>query len=296
VASVKRDELQRAWRRAFQPRSTTIAVAGDVAAADLRTQLDARFGGWRATEGPKGASPAPRSALEAAPNGGPRRDPKVTTQAPPAAKPGVRVVLVDVPGAAQSQVLLAQQGVPFGSPDRIPLGVMNAILGGMFSSRVNLDLREAHAYTYGARSHFSMRHGAGPFAAGGAIFTAHTADAVRALIAQIARIREEPVTAEELSDAKENAKLALPARFEGVDEVAGALQDLAVYDLPLDEYAVRTARIDAVTVDDVEGVAKKWLHPDAACVVVTGDRSKVEKDLSSVGPIELRDAYGDPVK
>jgi zinc protease len=193
-------------------------------------------------------------------------------------------------------VYVAQEGAPFRADDRIALGVMNAIVGGMFSSRINLDLREAHAYTYGAHSRFSMRHGAGPFAAGGAIFTEHTGDAVRAVLAQIARIVDEPVTADELADAKENAKLALPARFEGVDDVAGAVQDLAVYDLPLDEYEVRSARIDAVTTEDVRRVAKRWLHPDAMYVVVTGDRLKIEKDLALVGPIELRDAYGDPVK
>jgi zinc protease len=296
VASLKREELERAWRRAFQPKTTTIAVSGDIALGDLHAMLDARFGGWRTTGGPSAANADARPGSAGEPSGAPRIDPGAKVDPLPGATPGVRVVLVDVPGAAQSQVLVAHEGAPFGAHDRIPLGVMNAILGGMFSSRINLDLREAHAYTYGARSRFSMRHGAGPFAAGGAIFVAHTGEAVRALLAQIARIRDEPVTAEELADAKENAKLALPARFEGVDDVAGALQDLAVYQLPLDEYKERSARIEAVTIDDVQAVAKKWLHPDVACVVVAGDRSKVEKELSSVGPIELRDAYGDPVK
>jgi predicted Zn-dependent peptidase len=286
VTELKRDEVDRTWHRAFQLSTLTIVAAGDVDAAELRPLLQARFGSWRLAEGV--------------------RDGLATTQwrghvAGPATPPGsgnegVRVVLVNAPGAAQSQVYVAHVGAPFGEPDRIPLGVMNAILGGMFSSRINLDLRETHAYTYGAHSRFSMRHGAGPFAAGGAIFTEHTADAVHALLAQIARIVEEPVTADELADAKENAKLALPARFEGVDDVAGALQDLAVYTLPFDEYATRAARIDAVTTEDVQRVAKKWLHPEAMAVVVTGDRAKIEKDLAAFGPIEVRDAYGDPVK
>jgi predicted Zn-dependent peptidase len=274
ITGLKRDEIERAWQRTLQPRSTAIVVAGDVDPAQLRSLLEGRFGAWR------GAG-AQRVAVAKTPAGG---------------KEAVRVVLVDVPGAAQSQVYVAHEGAPYATGDRIALGVMNAILGGMFSSRINLDLREAHAYTYGARSRFSLRHGAGPFTAGGAIFTEHTGDATRAVLAHVARIRDEPVTAEELADAKENAKLALPARFEGVEDVAGALQDLAVYDLTLDEYATRSARIDAVTAEDVQRVAKKWLHPEAMRVVVTGDRAKIEKDLSSLGPIELRDAYGDPVK
>jgi zinc protease len=274
VTELKRDEIERAWQRTFQPRSTAIVVAGDVDPAQLRRLLEGRFGAWRG------------ALAERAP----------VAQTATSGKGSILVVLVDAPGAAQSQVYVAHEGAPFSTRDRIALGVMNAILGGMFSSRINLDLREAHAYTYGAHSRFSLRHGAGPFTAGGAIFTEHTGDAVRAVLAHVVRIRDEAVTADELADAKENAKLALPARFEGVDDIAGALQELAVYELPLDEYAVRSARIDGVTAEDVQRVAKKWLHPDATRIVVTGDRAKVEKDLASFGPIELRDAYGDPVK
>lgn len=276
IAQLKREEIQGAWRRAMQPPWTTIVVAGDVTQDVLRPMLEARFGSWRSRE-------ARAERVSTAPA---QRDRSA----------GVRVVLVDVPGAAQSQVFAAQEGASYSSPDRIALSVMNAILGGMFSSRINLDLREAKAYTYGARSRLSMRHGAGPFAAGGAIFTEHTADAVRLLLAHIARMRDERVTEEELADAKENAKLALPARFEGVEDVAGALQDVAVYDLPLDEYAVRAARIEAVTAEDVQRVATKWLHPESMRVVIAGDRAKIEKDLSALGPIDLRDAYGEPVK
>jgi predicted Zn-dependent peptidase len=272
VEKLTRAEIVQVWKSAFEPRSTTIVVAGDVASADVKSLLEARFASW------KGGA-APRVPVPHAPRPG---------------KKSPRVVLVDVPGAAQSQVYVAEEGAAFGSPDRIPLGVMNLILGGMFSSRINLQLRETKAYTYGAHSRFSMRHGAGPFVAGGAMFAEHTGDAARELLAQVARMRDEAVTAEELADAKENAKLALPARFESADDVTGVMQDLAVYGLPLDEYATRAARIDAVTAADVQRVARQWLHPETMRVVVTGDRARIEKDLASLGAIELRDAYGDP--
>jgi zinc protease len=274
IEKLTRAEVEQVYRRAFAPRSATILVAGDAAPAELRTLLESRFGSWAG------------GAAVRAPVGHPAR---------PGKKAG-RVVLVDVPGAAQSQVFLASEGVAFATPDRIPLSVMNLILGGMFSSRINLDLREAKAYTYGAHSRFSMRHGAGAFVAGGAIFADHTADAVRALLAQIDRIRNEPVSPEELADAKENAKLALPARFESVDEVTGALEDIAVYGLPLDEFAQRAAKIDAVTAADVQRVAKAWLHPEVMRIVIAGDRTKIEVTLAELGAIESRDAYGDPTK
>jgi predicted Zn-dependent peptidase len=209
---------------------------------------------------------------------------------------GRSVALVDLPGAAQSQVYVVGEGAAMATPDRIPIQVMNLVLGGMFSSRINLDLREAHAYTYGAHSSFAMRHGAGPFMAGGAMFAEHTGDALHELLAQVDRIRSERVTDEELADAKEHAKLALPARFESVDEVGQALQELATYGLPVDEYATLAARIDAVSTADVQRVARQWLHPESMRVVVTGDRSKIEHDLSPFGAIETRDAFGEVVK
>lgn len=277
-ADIKRDDVERAWRKVFQPGSTTLVVAGDADPAKLRALLEADFGSWRGGSAervpPAGVPPKPAASSASA----------------------QRVVLVDAPGAAQSQVYVAGPGSPFATDDRIALGVMNAILGGMFSSRINLELREARAYTYGARSHFFMRHGAGPFMAGGAIFIEHTADAARALLAQIVRMRDETVTAEELANAKENAKLALPSRFEGVEDIAGALQDLAVYRLPLDEYERRSARIDAVTAEDVQRVAKKWLQPGVMSIVVAGARAKIEGELSALGHLEVRDAYGDLLK
>jgi predicted Zn-dependent peptidase len=276
IEKLTRSDIADRWRSAFVPSGTTIAVAGDVSRDDLRAKLQERFGSWRAA-----ASPAPAIA-----------------HAPKPAKAGPRLAVVDVPGAAQSQVLLADEGAPFDTKDRVAISVMNAILGGMFSSRINLDLRETHAFTYGAHSRFSMRHGAGPFVAGGAIFTDHTAEAARLLMAHVERIRSEPVTAAELADAKENARLALPARFEAADDVTGALQDIAVYRLPLDEYRTKAARIDAVTAEDVQRVARQWLHPEGLRLVVAGDRSKVDKGLDSLGlgGAELLDAYGDPYK
>jgi zinc protease len=245
-----------------------------VTASDLKAAIESRFGGWKGAASAR--LPVPRAR--------------------PAPRTAGKVVLVDVPGAAQSQVFVAEEGAPYATADRIPLGVMNLILGGMFSSRINLDLREAKAYTYGAHSRFAMRHGAGAFAAGGAIFAEHTADAARELLAQVTRMRDEPVTAEELADAKENARLALPARFETAEDVTAALQDIAVYGLPLDEYDSRAARIDAVTAADVQRVARQWLRPDTLRVVVTGDRARVEKDLTALGSFEVRDAFGDIVR
>ncbi len=274
VKKITRDDLTKAYARSFSPKSTTIIVAGDVTKEALTSKLEATFGAWKGG-GPRGPSPALAAS-------------KVKADAP-------RLILVDRPGAPQSQVVLTEQGVAMSTPDRDALNVANAILGGMFSSRINMNLREAHAYTYGAYSRFSFRHGAGPFTAGGAIVAEKTAPAIGELFVELASSRDKEATADELANAKENLKLALPGRFETVTDVTNALSDIAVYDLPLDEYATRVKRIDAVTAADVKRVAAAHLHPSAVRVIVVGDRAKLEPTLEvlHLGPPEIRDAYGD---
>jgi predicted Zn-dependent peptidase len=209
---------------------------------------------------------------------------------------GPRLVLVDHPGAPQSQVAIAEPGVPFRAPDRDAVAVMNAILGGMFSSHVNLNLREVHAYTYDARTRFAQRRGPGPFVAGGAVLASETGSAVTEILREVAAIRDADVTPEELADAKEFLSLGLPARFETLDDVTSAVSDLAIFDLPLDEYANRPARLAAVTAADVRRAAQSHLHPTKMKVVVVGDLKVAEPTLRALdlGAPGLLDAYGDP--
>lgn len=275
VKKITKDALLRGYKQEFATHNATIVAAGDVTKSDLQAKLEAAFGAWRA---PGGAAPAAAGA--------------------PAAQAGAkRLVIVDRPNAPQSQVLVAETGIPMKAKDRDAVNVMNAILGGVFSSRINMNLREAHAYTYGAGSRFAMRHGAGPFSAGGAIFADKTSPAIGELFKEIGRITSSEVTTDELADAKEHIKLALPGRFETVGEVTDALEELAVYDLPLDEYATLSKRVDAVTAADVKKAAVAHLHPSTLRVVVVGDRKKLETGLEELklGAPELRDAFGDLV-
>jgi zinc protease len=266
--------LVKAHAALFVPSRAAIVVAGDVTQGALARKLEATFGGWQG-EG----------------------SPAVTPKPPAAPTDPARVVWVDKPGAPQSVVRLAELGVARLAPDRDAILVMNAILGGMFSSRVNLNLREAHAYTYGASSSFQMRHGAGYFSVGGNIVADKTAPAIVEMFKELRAMRDRPVSDEELETAKENIKRAMPGRFETVSEVTGAVSDIAVFGLPLDEYATRPARIDKVTAEDVMKAARAHLHPDVIKVVVVGDRAKLEPTLETLhlGPLEEVDPYGDPL-
>lgn len=243
-----------------RPDRVTVAIAGDVTRDQAMREVERVFGGWMGA-------------------GMPAKEPA----APPADAAGPRVILVDRPGLTQSSVAVGLPGVARSSPDYEALIVLNTILGGQFSSRINLNLREKHAYTYGARSGFEMRHGPGPFTAGGAIVRESTGPAVKELLSEIRRIREEPVSDEELSSAKSNLIQQLPAQFETVGATASTLAGLAIQHLPLDEYANRAAKIQRVTREDVQRVARQYLVPERMKVVLVGDGAVVKAQLEPLG-------------
>lgn len=283
LEKVAREDLVRAHAVLFDPARSAIVVAGDVTKDALQKDLDAVFDSWTKL-------PVPPLA-----NHGATRE--VTPKEPPLAKNAPRLVVVDKPGAPQSVVRFAEIGVAKNAPDRDAIGVMNAIFGGMFTSRINLNLREAHGYTYGASSRFDGRHGEGPFVASANVKADTTAASIGELFKEERAMQDAPVSPEELAGAKQALELALPARFESVDSVTQALADLVVYDLPLDEYATRPARIAKVTAEQVQKAAKAHLHPRTLRVIVVGDRTKLEPSFEPLhlGPIEARDAYGDLV-
>lgn len=274
--ALTRADLVSAYERFFVTRNAAIVVAGDVTESVLLPKLEATFGKWK----PGGAAIA---------HTGPK---------PPAkAASDKRVIVVDKAGA-QSQIRIARPGVPYRHKDRDSIVVMNAILGGMFSSRINMNLREKNAYTYGARSHFSMLHGAGPFAVGASVHADKTVPAIKEVFVELEALLRQGPTDEELALAKESIRMAMPARFETTGDVAGAIADLVVYDLPLDEYEKRLARVDAVTAADVKRVAAEYLDPKAMTVIVVGSKELLAPQLGSLGlgPFEERDAYGNLLK
>lgn len=269
-----RADVVKAYERLFAPQNAALVVVGDVTQASLVPKLEAAFGSWKPKAGAlaRKAPTAPKS---------------------PATKK--RVVFVDRPGA-QSQIQLVKIGVPYATKEREAIIVTNAILGGMFSSRINMNLREKNSYTYGARSYFSMRHGAGPFLVAAPVYADKTGAAIKEVFSEIEGLRKEGPTPDELALAKESIRLAMPGRFETASDVAAAISELVVYDLPLDDYEKRLARIDAVTADDVKRVATQLLASDTMTLVVVGDKKTVGPQLESLqlGDVDERDPYGNP--
>ena len=268
-----REDLQAFWRQYFVPGNAALVVSGAITVAELRKLAQSAFGSW-----PRGTAVPAKLGV------------------PDAAAP--RLVIVDRPGSPQTQLRVATFGVPRSSPDYVPVRVMNTILGGMFASRINMNLREEHGYTYGANSQFSFWRSGGPFSVATGVRTDVTAPAVHEVMLELRRMGETRVTAEELTLAKDAITLQLPALFETNDRTAGSLSTLFTHGLPLNYYSNLSEQISVVDAQAVQDVARKHLVADKFVVVAVGDRSKIaealEKELGT--PAEIRDADGAPIK
>ena len=270
MSAISRDDLQGFWQAGFVPTRAALVVSGDIGADELRSLAERHFGAWGGSGEPLPPPAAPAAATQR------------------------HVLLVDKPGAPQSALAIGQPGAPRSSPDFVPLEVMNNVFGGLFSSRINLNLREQHGYSYGAYSVFAFRRGPGPFDVEGSVRADATADAVREVFRELDRLRGEPVTAAELSLAKDSWQRSLPGYFETSAQCVGSVAQLYMYGLPLDYYVSLPSKITQVSTEQVQHVAKQYLDPAHMTVVVVGDRKVVEPGLAALklGRVELRDNEG----
>jgi zinc protease len=198
-----------------------------------------------------------------------------------------QIYLVDKPGAAQSEVRIGRIGVQRLTDDYFPLTVMNTILGGMFTSRLNANLREDKGYTYGAGSYFDFRPTPGPFLAYASVQTDVTDKALVEFMKEIKGILK-PVPEEELNKAKNYIALGFPADFQSVAQLNGQLANLQMYGLPGDYLNNYIPKILSVSKSDVQRVAKKYLDPDKVAIIIVGDRAKIEKGIAdlNLAPIQ----------
>ncbi len=258
-------ELRTFHETYYQPTRATLVFVGDITPATALPLAEQAFGSW--TAGPPSAEPA----------------------LPAVTPPARRVVyLVDKPGAAQSQIRIGGVGAPRNSPDYFALQVLNTILGGSFTSRLNQNLREQHGYAYGAGSTFDMRRGPGPFVAAAGVQTDKTAAALVEFFKELQGIRQ-PVSEAELTRAKNYLALRFPRQFETTRDIARQVSELVVYDLPDDYLAAYVSRIQAVTAGDARRVAERYIHPDRFLVVIAGDRQAIEASVRALnlGPVRV---------
>ena len=269
LKTISREDLAKFWQEHYFPNDAGLIVAGNIKLATLKPLLEKAFGAWK--EG------KPAASSIAAPE---RTD--------------ARLIVVDRPGAPQTALECFELGAARSTPDYVPLEVMNTELGGLFSSRINMNLREAHGYTYGAGSLFRYSRQPGPFVAYSAVRTDVTAPATTEMLNELRRMRDTQMTAEEMKLSKDSITRSMPGRFERGADAAGTFAELFIYDLPLDYFSKLPEAVDAVTPEQAQAMAQKYIHPEKIVVLTVGDRSKIEDEMKklNLGKMEIRDPEG----
>ncbi len=266
VKAITAKDLARFHQAFFVPNNAVITVSGDITADEAVAALEKVLGGWKR---------GPLPALKA---------PKYLPTAPRS------ITVVDLPTASQSQVLLGWRGPKATAPEVLPLLIANNIIGGLFSSRLNMNLREEKAFSYGVFSGFGFYRDVSTFGASGGIVAAHTAEAVAEFEKELQRLKTAPISDEEISRAKEAIIRGLPSVLETNDSVASAFANLVEQGRPLDYYATLPARVRAVQKADVVAAIAKFFDPEHWPVVVVGPKAQSLDGLKALGLGEVREA------
>ncbi|MGB8856241.1 MAG: pitrilysin family protein, partial [Burkholderiales bacterium] len=269
IKATRREDLQGLWGKIFVPNNAALVVAGNINGDELRTLAEKYFGAWKPGTAPERKASSP-----------------VSTKS--------RLVLVDKPGAPQTAIRVATLGPPRSTPDYEKIQVMNAALGGTFTSRINNNLREEKGYSYGVYSGMQFQRQSGTFAVRGSVRTDVTTPALQEIFKEIKGITSSPPDAKELSRAIGTQMLSLPGQFDTGTATTGAFASLFTNDFPLDYYTKIPQRFSSVTQTNLIDMAKKYVPPEKLIVVAVGDKKKIEPDLAklNLGQAEYRDADG----
>lgn len=243
----------------YGPEEAVLVVAGDVEPAEVLSMAEQEFGGWNRPVDP---GPQPVSSIR-------RR--------------GRAVQVVHRPGSVQSEIRIGHVGVARSVEDYFPLMVLNLVLGGSFSSRLNLNLRERNGYTYGVRSRFTPRRGAGPFVVSTSVENAVTGAAVREIVQEIERLVDSGPTPEEVEAATSYMAGVFPLRMETTGQIASGIAQTVVFDLPTDYYKSYRDQVRGVTRDQAAESARRHIRPEELYTVIVGDADEVAGELESLG-------------
>jgi zinc protease len=259
IRAITNDDVKRFYETYYRPNNAAIIVTGDVTMNEIVPQLEKAFAEWK-----QGEVPA------------------VNIQSPQARERS-GIYLVDKPGAAQSVIMIGQVGQSRTTPDYFPLLVLNTLLGGQFTSRVNMNLREDKGYTYGARTQFDYRRGAGPFLATAGVKTADTKESVIEFMKELNGVRGgRPIDDKELEFARQAIIRGYPRGFETPEQISSRLMDVVLYGLPDDYFNNFIQRVRAVKLEEVNRAANRYLDPSRMAILVVGDRRVIEPGLRSL--------------
>jgi len=275
ISGLTRDDVVNWHRTMFAPSAATLLLVGDITPAEAREVAQRAFGGWVASRAAMGAVANPVQKYA-----------------------GTRIIIVDRPNSVQSSVVIGQAGFQATDPDYLGMLALNHVLGGAVSSRLNTNLREKHAYTYGIFSGLDLRAGAGAYQVSSEVRTNATDSALVEAIGEYRRMVTEAVPATELQGAVNNLVSGFPSAVQTVQALTGRIQNLIIWGLPVDFYVTYRERLAAVTPDDVRKVATSRLTPDNLIIVVAGDAAKIEAPIRArnLGQVEVWDAQGNKIR
>ena len=250
-----RDEFVKFHRAKLVPNNAVFIVVGDVRYEEILNRVESLFSTWERGEELVANFPAP-----------PVRTKRTA-------------YLVDRPGSAQSNIVIANSGIIRTSPDYFPLMLMHTVLGANASSRLFMNLREEKGYTYGAYSNLDARRSAGTFRATAEVRTAVTGDSLKEFFYELERIGNSPVSAKEIADAKSYLTGVFPIRLETQEGLTDQLVQIKMLNMPSDYLERYRDRVQAVTVEEIQRVAAKYVRPDQAAIIVVGDGSSVLEQI-----------------
>ncbi len=269
LEAITRERLVEFHRSKFVPNNAVFVVAGDVRPGPLLGRIEALFAGWSKGEGPKDDFPAP-----------PLRHSR-------------SAYLVDRPGSAQSNIVIANTGITRTSPDYFPMLLMHTVLGANASSRLFMKLREEKGYTYGAYSNLDARRLAGSFRASAEVRTPVTGDSLKEFFHELERVRTEPVSEKEIRDAKSYLTGVFPIRLETQEGLIDQLVQIKMYGLTDDYLQTYRERLQEVTIEEIQRVAMQYVRPDEAAIVIVGDGAEIIEQVKPyTEAIELYNTAG----
>jgi zinc protease len=265
VAALDRDQVQTFFQENYAANRAALLLVGDIDAGVAEALARRHFAAW-------------------APGGGAAMDFDVR-----GAVDRTTVFVVDRPGAVQSEIRIGHVGLDRQHPDYFPLVVLNTVLGGAFTSRLNMNLRERNGFTYGVQSGFAFRRRPGPFSIQTAVATDVTARAVEEVLREVETLRREPAAEEEIASAREYLTGVLPLELQTTGQLASRLADIVIHQLPEDYFRHHRERIAAVTAEDVLRVAREHLAVDRMAIVVVGAAAEIVQPLEALnaGPVEV---------
>lgn len=269
VEKLTRDDLAKLHSARFAPNNAVLIVVGNVDRDELLTKLEDHFGDW-----PQGSVPT-------------ADDPQLPERTERT------ITIVDRPGSAQSNIVLANLAIKRMHPDYFPLLVMNQVLGAGASSRVFMNLREEKGYTYGAYTRLDMKRLAGDLEATAEVRTTVTGDSLKEFFYELNRIRDDQVADEELDDAKNYLTGVFPLRAETQEGMTGLILNQQLYGLPSDYLQTYRDKVNAVTVADVQRVAREHIHPETLAIVIVGDAGEILPQVREYSAnVEIFDTEG----